>query len=215
MLFTKLIAIDIDPVGKDIKAGVKKYKLGDFNGSLEHFRKAEKEISGDPRLEFNKATTYYKMGEYSQALESFEKALQTNDLNLKAKAMYNLGNTYYKIGNKKKAIESYTRALNIDPNFTQAKQNLEIIRKEEKGYGYNTQKNENEEKSQSQSSNSETQLSSQNQKKENSLLKQKELEEQKKLTQEEANRILESYKQDTVKRKKTSSPWSSYNEIFW
>lgn len=213
LFFTKVGAIDVDPIGKEIKAGVKKYKLGDFNGSLEHFKKAEKEISSDPRLEFNKGTTYYKMGDYSQALESFEKALGSNDPNLQAKAMYNIGNTYYKLGNKKKAIESYARTLGLDPNFEQAKKNLEIIRKDDKDSSDSSKENENENQTQ-QNSQSPSHSQSQKQKQGSESSSEQETV-PKNLTPQEANRILESYKQDTVKRKKTSSPWNRFEEIFW
>lgn len=210
LLFTKGFAFDLDPVGKEVRTGVKKYKLGDFQGSLEHFKHAEKDIPNDYRLEYNKGTTFYKTRDYYKAIESFEKVLKSEDTNLKAKALYNLGNTHYRLGDKKKAIQNYTQALSLEPNFEQAKKNLEIIRKEEKD---DRQESESDEqKDSSNSASSRNQSSTKSQKEEE---KTSEQEREKSLSKEEANRILESYKQDKVKRKKASSKWSHYNEIFW
>jgi len=210
-LFFVVYGIDVDPIGKEIKNGVKKYKLGDFNGALESFQRVEKEISNDPRLEFNKGTGYYKLKDYNSALEQFEKVVEKADTDLKAKAFYNLGNTYYKMGEKKKAIQEYLNALKLNPNLEQAKRNLELIRqKEEK-----PSNPENQEQTNSQQSQNQPAFPSKKQKLNSSPTEELDEQTRKQISKAEAERILESNRQDKIKRKKAKSKWSNYDDVFW
>ena len=64
----------------------------------------------------------YKAGEYEQALKSFE---QDNSAN----GLYNQGNALMQLGKPDKAKERYQAALDKQPEFPQAKANLELAEK--------------------------------------------------------------------------------------
>lgn len=64
----------------------------------------------------------YKAGEYEQALKSFEQDSSANGL-------YNQGNAQMQLGKPDKAKERYQAALDKQPEFPQAKANLELAEK--------------------------------------------------------------------------------------
>lgn len=64
----------------------------------------------------------YKAGEYEQALKSFEQDSSANGL-------YNQGNALMQLGKPDKAKERYQAALDKQPDFPQAKANLELAEK--------------------------------------------------------------------------------------
>jgi tetratricopeptide (TPR) repeat protein len=213
--FNSLHSFDVDPVGKNIKDGVKNYKEGKFTNSLDQFQKAEPNIPEDKRLLYNKGTAYYKMGDYKSALKQFEKsASSAEDPELKAKSLYNMGNTHLKMGDKVSAIRSYLDAITVSPDFEAAKKNLDLLHKE----------NEKQEKKEDPSNNENSQEKdeSSNEKKANSSEQNKDSDQkpssaptQEKMKREEADRILDSARQDKIKRRKMQSKRADRNEIFW
>ncbi len=213
--FHSLHSFDVDPVGKNIKDGVKNYKEGKFSNSLDQFQKAEPNIPEDKRLSYNKGTAYYKMGDFKSALKQFEKsASSAEDPELKAKSLYNMGNTHLKMGDKVSAIRSYLDAISVSPDFDAAKKNLDLLHKE----------NEKQEKKEDSSSNEnpQEQEDSSNEKKSNSSEQKKDSDQkpssaptQEKMKREEAERILDSARQDKIKRRKMQSKRADRNEIFW
>ncbi|MBK9502778.1 MAG: hypothetical protein IPO06_26065 [Leptospiraceae bacterium] len=62
-----LFAFDVDPVGKNVKEGVERYKAQNFQGSLDSFNQAESQGKEDDKLYFNKGTSYYKLNDYKLA----------------------------------------------------------------------------------------------------------------------------------------------------
>ena len=68
-----------------------------------------------------KAASWYRAGEFKQAKAIYQ--------NLSHKiGKYNLGNTFVMLGEYDKAIEAYEVALQMDPGFTEAKENLAIAK---------------------------------------------------------------------------------------
>lgn len=68
-----------------------------------------------------KGASYYKAGEFKKA-----KAVYTT--NSSKEGRYNLGNSHMMIGKYKEAIEAYEIALKIDPDFTLAKENMNLAK---------------------------------------------------------------------------------------
>ena len=68
-----------------------------------------------------KAASYYRAGEFKQA-----KAVYLNHSGKTDR--YNLGNSYVMLGEYDKAIEAYELALEMDPHFTEAKENLAVAK---------------------------------------------------------------------------------------
>ena len=222
-----LFAFDVDPIGKNVKEGVERYKQQDFQGSLESFNLAENQSKEDDRLSYNKGTSYYKLNDYKLALKYFEKSALTSDKDLKLRSLYNKGNTYAKLGDKKNAIKSYMDALNTDPEFLPARKNLELLsqkenkdkqdQKQDQDKQNDSDKNEKEDKEQdkknSSANNKKDKSGKEKQKEQDS--QEKPTESNKQITKEEAERILESAKQNKINRKKMSQRQPERNEIFW
>lgn len=209
-----MYAIDIiDPVGKKIQDGVKSYKQGNFVDSMENFQKAETSIPEDERLIFNKGTVRYKMGDFKAARSEFERvANSTAESELRAKSFYNLGNTQWKLGDKKGALRSYLDALSLSPDMKEAKKNIELIHREEE----NKDKKKDQEDESSDPSHEKNSPSESSQKRRDSGENEKELApKNEKMTREEAERILESAREDKMKRRKMQNRRPDRNEIFW
>ena len=68
-----------------------------------------------------KGASFYKAGEFKKA-----KALYMN--NSSKEGRYNLGNSHMMLGKYKEAIEAYEIALKIDPDFTWAKENMNLAK---------------------------------------------------------------------------------------
>ena len=127
-----LFAFDVDPIGKNVKEGVERYKAQNYQGSLDSFNQAESQGKEEDRLYFNKGTSYYKLNDYKVALKYFEKSATSEDKDLKLRSLYNKGNTYAKLGDKKNAIKSYMDALSANPDFLPARKNLEMLTRKPK-----------------------------------------------------------------------------------
>ncbi len=225
--FSTLVAFDVDPVGKNVKEGVERYKAQNFQGALESFNQAESQAKEDDRLYFNKGTSYYKLNDYKLALKYFEKSATSDDKDLKLRSLYNKGNTYAKLGDKKNAIKSYMDALNTSPDFLPARKNLEMLtRKDNKDKQDQKQdkKNQDSENEEEKDNQSDKKNSPSKDKKDTQANKKQEPEDKgedkikesnKPITKEEAERILESAKQNKINRKKLSQRPQERNEVFW
>ena len=93
-----------------------------------------------PQEEFNKGCDAFKKGNYSEAAQAFGAALGTGSSELQIKAAYNLANTLArrgagakekaeKISEWKDALQHYDRALALEPGFTDARHNRDIVQK--------------------------------------------------------------------------------------
>jgi Ca-activated chloride channel homolog len=204
-----LNGIDFDPVGKHVKEGNQRFSRGDFKGSLENFQKAEPYVKeGDPRIQFNKGNSFYKLNDYDEAISHFEKtASESSDPLIRSRSNYNIGNTLFKKGDKQNAIKSYLKAIQDDPNFVEAKKNLELIQNEDEN-----KKNQKNNKDNSRQDNQEEsfpqdqELGGEEEKKQNRKTE---------MTKEEAERILENARKDQIKRRKNQSRRQERYEIFW
>lgn len=75
---------------------------------------------------FEKANSYFQEEKYDLAIESYEDILNQD---IKSSELYyNLANAYYRNENIGMSILYYNKALKIDPNFEDAKFNLEIAK---------------------------------------------------------------------------------------
>jgi Ca-activated chloride channel family protein len=113
----------------DTHDGIAAYERGDFEQALKHFTDAQLNAPDNPATLFNVADAYYKTGNFDAAAEHYKQVLETNDNQLKRKALYNLGNTAFRRGQAKEAIGHYEAALAIDPDDRQTKENLNFVKK--------------------------------------------------------------------------------------
>lgn len=75
---------------------------------------------------YRKGVAYYKAGDFAEAEKMFR---QSSRPEVAADAGYNLGNALVKQNKLKKAITAYEKVLKKWPDHTQAKENLEVVKK--------------------------------------------------------------------------------------
>ncbi len=214
IFINSIYSIDVDPEGSKIKEGVERYSTKDFQGALENFSAAEKTMSEDERVAFNKGASYFKMNDYKSAQKYFEKSMASSDKELKVKSLYNLGNTFAKLGDKKSALRSYRNSLAIDPDFLPSRKNIELLNQEKEDQKDKNKDNEDEKKNDEEKDSKDKKEES---KKSNSKKEEKDSKngKNKELTKEEAEKILEAMKEDKINRKKANAGQRDKNEIFW
>jgi Ca-activated chloride channel family protein len=132
----------ICPKGANGSTAEQLYHEGKLDQAEKKYAKALKKHP-TPTLLFNLGNVQYKKNGYKEAIESFTKALATDDLTLQAKTYYNLGNAWYQQGTStmatdpeltidqyKKAVAAYEASLKLAPGDTDAKENLDVVKKQ-------------------------------------------------------------------------------------
>ncbi len=125
-----------------VKKGNALFENGDYDGALRAYEEAAVFDPESPRILFNKGTALFKKQNFTAAREAFQKAaLKSRDTNLEARARYNAGLCFFQEGERQKdsdlqkTIDAYTssiqlfqEALKLNPEFTRAAENLEMVR---------------------------------------------------------------------------------------
>ena len=109
--------------------GIEAYKKGQYDRALKLFIEAQLENPEKPELLYNLGNAYYKTGDFESAYQHYLQALKSEDQSLRQKTQYNLGNTSFRKGQMEQAVKHYESALKLDPNDSQARQNLAFVRK--------------------------------------------------------------------------------------
>lgn len=112
-----------------VRQGMDAYDKKEFQRAKNVFINAQLDNPDDPRLYYNIGAAAYAAGEYALARDNFSQALASADKTLRQDALYNLANTRYKMGDLKGAVEDYERLLKRFPKDTQAKENLDFVKK--------------------------------------------------------------------------------------
>ena len=131
-----------------------------------------------------KASAAYKSGDYDAAFKNFAKG---NDVT----ALYNQGNALAKGGKIDEAIKKYEEVLQQQPDFEDAKFNLEYLKKQQKQNNQNQSKN-NDNKQQQKQQQSEQQKQQQSEQQN----QQQQSEQQKQQQSEQQNQQQQSEKQN-------------------
>lgn len=76
---------------------------------------------------FEKGNEYYEKGQYTQAVAAYESVLA--DKQHSSEVYFNLANAYYKLNEVAPAIYNYEKALVLNPENTQAANNLKYAQK--------------------------------------------------------------------------------------
>ncbi|MEN8263562.1 MAG: tetratricopeptide repeat protein [Nitrospirota bacterium] len=119
------------------------YDQEQYGEAIEKYNESMEEFPDSDILNFNLGAAQYKNGNYQEAVDSFTKALNTENKEIEAKAVYNIANTKYKLGsqsanaNMDSAIKQYTESLDyykrsiaLDENNSDAKYNHELVERE-------------------------------------------------------------------------------------
>jgi Ca-activated chloride channel family protein len=181
-----------------------------WDEALKYYRDAEIEKPESYQLSYNLGNVMYQQEKYQDALDKYYKSLSADDVKHRAWANYDLGNTLYRSGKYPEAIQAYQKCLELTPEDEDAKYNLEFVRKKMKemmdkekqrqenqkqqNQQQNQQQQEQEQKKQEQQS--QASQSEQEQKKKEEQQQQQQLKPKEGMTKEEAERILNAFKDD-------------------
>jgi tetratricopeptide (TPR) repeat protein len=197
-----------------INEGVDKYEGKKYTDAEIDFRKVVENSPKNFEANFNLGTSYYKQEKYEDAIKSFTGSLESaeNDEN-RAKVFHNIGNSLLKSNKLQESIEAYKTALKFNPNDEDTKYNLsyalEMMKNQDKDKNQqdkNEQNKDNKDKQDQQQQNQDQQNKDQNKqdqqqnpqpKNEESKqdnTKQPQQPKEQKISQEEAQRILDALK---------------------
>ena len=148
----------------------------------------------------------YKSGNYEQALRDFEAEKGTT-------ALYNQGNALAKSGKIKEAIAKYEEVLKEDPNFEDARFNLEYLKKQQqqqqqqKQYQQQQQSQDNKQKNQQdQQQQDQQQNEQQDQQQQNEQQDQQQQNEQRNKEKQEQQQNQQQQQQNEQQNQNQSSP---------
>jgi hypothetical protein len=115
---------------------------GKYDEALTAYDKAAVDDPESPYILFNKGAALYKKESYADARDAFQKAaLKSKDIDLEANARFNAGLCSFREGERQKdsdlnktleaygaSVTSFQEALDLDPRFSEAAENIEMVR---------------------------------------------------------------------------------------
>lgn len=124
---------------RNVEEGRREFRDGLYHASVESFRRAVGELSGDPASRFNLGVALSQLARsmpanahskrdalLAEAENELRQSLAREKSPLEAKAHYNLGNVLFLEGRFRDASLEYRKALAIDPSEQSARYNLEL-----------------------------------------------------------------------------------------
>lgn len=145
-----------------------------------------------------KGAAAYKNGDYEAAYENF---LQKTD----ATALYNQGNALAKGGKIAEAIKKYEEALQKQPDFADAKFNLEYLKKQQQQKNQQNQQQKQEKNKQKQKQQNEQQNTNENTAQQNQPLQKQQNQDEKQSQKEQAANANNSKQQQNNQKQQSSS----------
>ena len=145
-----------------------------------------------------KGAAAYKNGDYEAAYENF---LQKTD----ATALYNQGNALAKGGKIAEAIKKYEEALQKQPDFADAKFNLEYLKKQQQQKNQQNQQQKQEKNKQKQKQQNEQQNTNENTAQQKQPLQKQQNQDEKQSQKEQAANANNSEQQQNNQKQQSSS----------
>ena len=131
------------------------YNAEKYEDAKKYYEYVLEHRNQDDAAMFGLGATLYKTDKPEAAETIFNGVLNTNNKNLKSKALYNLGSLSNERGELEQSLEFFKKAIEFDPSNHDAKINYEILKRkitekqndQEKDSGKDNQKNERDKKS--------------------------------------------------------------------
>lgn len=152
---------------------------------------------GSVKGQFNLGAAVYKNNSFEESTKIYTDLAEKNkDKKLQSKVYHNLGNSYLQSKEYEKSILAYKNALMSDPKDVDTKYNLEyakmMLKKQQQQQNQNNQDKKDDKKDQQDKQD-------QNKDQNNDKNQQKPPQDQKKISKEDAERMLEALKNDEKK----------------
>ncbi len=108
-----------------VKEGNGQYEAGKYADAEASYRKALEKEPSSVQAQFDLGNALYKQGRFEAAAKAFEGAArEAKAPDVRAQAFYNLGNAQLKAKQEKEAVASYIESLKLRPGDADAKYNL-------------------------------------------------------------------------------------------
>jgi Ca-activated chloride channel homolog len=173
-----------------VRDGNRKYDKGDYKNAEKDYRKALEIDKESLKGQFNLGASVYKENNFKESANIYSGMADKNlDKNTKARVLHNLGNSLLESKDYEKSIQAYKNSLLNNPKDEDTKYNLEYAKMMLK----KQQDQKNQQKKDQQKDKKDQQQQQQNQQ------NQQQPPEQKKISKEDANRMLEAMKNDEKK----------------
>lgn len=130
-------------IPEGVREGNRLYDEKKYGEAVKKYSEAKAESPDSDIVHFNLGAALYKNGSYGEAVDSFTKALNTDDHEIEAKAIYNIANAKYKLGSQnadtdinsavslyRESLEYYKRAMDLDESAEDARYNHELVERE-------------------------------------------------------------------------------------
>lgn len=174
-----------------IRKGNNLYEKNDYPGAEKDYRKALELNKESMKGKFNLGTAIYQQKNFKESAELYRSmAGNKYDKDVLSKVYHNLGNSLLESKEYEKSIQAYKNALIHDPSDMDSKYNLEyaraLLKKQQQQQQQQNKDQQNDKKDQQ----------NQNQQNQN---QQNQPPDQKKISKEDANRMLEAMKNDEKK----------------
>jgi tetratricopeptide (TPR) repeat protein len=182
-----------------LRQGNRQYDKGDYKEAEKDYRKALELNKGSEKGQFNLGAAVYKNDNFDESTKIYSNLAGTStDRSLKAKVLHNLGNSYLQAKEYEKSIGAYKNALANDPKNLDTKYNLEyakmMLKKQQQ-----QQNKDNQDKKNDKKDDKKDKQDKQDQNKNQDKQDQKPPQDQKKISKEDAERMLEALKNDEKK----------------
>jgi tetratricopeptide (TPR) repeat protein len=182
-----------------LRQGNRKYEGGNYKEAEKDYRKALELNKESVKGQFNLGTAVYKNNNFEEATKIYGNLSEkSTDRDVKSKVFHNLGNSYLQSKEYEKSISAYKNALMNDPKNVDTKYNLEYAKMMLKKQQQQQQQNkDNKDKKDDKKDQQDKKDDKQDQNKKND--QQKQPQDQKKISKDDADRMLEALKNDEKK----------------
>ncbi len=192
---------------KYIRSGNKLYDEKKYTDAELSYRKALDKKPNSFESSFNIGNSLYKEGKFPEAANQFSNLTDaTNDKDKLAKVYHNLGNSYVKAKKLQEGIDSYKKALIQNPSDKDTKFNLSYVQrllkqqKEQKDKDKQDKKNDPKDQKKENKDNKDQQKKDQQKKQDQQ--KQDQQKQEKKISPQDAQRMLDAVQNDEKKLQK-------------
>jgi tetratricopeptide (TPR) repeat protein len=175
-----------------VNGGNDHYDKDQFAESEVNYRKALEKEQGLVEGHFNLGDALYKQGKFADAAQAYQEAIQrTTDKERKALAYYNIGNALVKGQDLQNAVKAYIESLKLNPEDPATKHNLSYVLRQMQQQQHQQQRQnqqQNQQQQQQQTPQREKKISREDAERILAVLKNNEKEVQKKLRARQAVR---------------------------
>jgi Ca-activated chloride channel family protein len=124
-------SVNAQKAARHVENGNGYYQQKEFAKAKDEYDKALQKDKTDAVAQFNSGNASHQLKKYEEASKSYEAAAAaTGDPALKAQALYNQGLSYIRQNKLPEAIEAFKRSLRLNPDDTDARENLQKALKE-------------------------------------------------------------------------------------